>query len=255
MDEVQFQVFGHVAILTFNRPDKLNAVTPLMATLINDYARRCDDDSAVRVIILTGAGERAFCAGSDIRQLEHYPTAWSFRNRRDYCDAIRRVRKPTVAAINGFALGGGLELAMSCDIRIAAQNARFAAPEIKLGWIGGGGMSAFLSQAIGPSNAAFMLMTGDMIDADQALAWRLVTELLPRELLLDRAMEIAATIADRAPIAAECAKANLHAAHSMPIEAAIQYERDLQTVCFSTDDAREGRAAFAEKRPPLFTGR
>ena len=255
MTEVQFETQDHVAILTLNRPDKLNAVTPSMAALINEYARRCDDDSNVRAIILTGAGDRSFCAGSDIQQLDHYPTAWSFRNRRDYCDAIRHLRKPTVAAINGFALGGGLELAMSCDIRIAAQNARFAAPEIKLGWIGGGGMSVFLSQAIGPSNAAFMLMTGDMIGANQALAWRLVTEVVPQESLLDRAMQIAATIALRAPIAAETAKANLHAAHSMPIEAAIQYERDLQTVCFSTDDAREGRAAFAEKRAPVFTGR
>ena len=134
--------------------------------------------------IITGAGERAFCAGSDIGELDRYDTPWNFRNRPDYCDAIRRLLKPTIAAVNGYAFGGGLETAMSCDIRIASDTAQFAAPEIKLGWIGGGGMATFLAHSIGPSNAAMMIMTGDPIPASQALGWGLVSEVVPQADLL-----------------------------------------------------------------------
>jgi len=165
------------------------------------------------------------------------------------------LRKPVVAAVNGYALGGGLELALGCDIRLAAEPATFAAPEIKLGWIGGGGMSALLAHSIGPGNAAVMLLTGDPIDAATALRWGLVTEVLPAEDLAARAAELAATIASRAPIAAQTAKRNLRAAFEMPLGRAIDYERQLQTVCFATEDAAEGRAAFAERRPPVFRAR
>ncbi|WP_246665085.1 enoyl-CoA hydratase-related protein [Neorhizobium sp. P12A] len=141
---------------------------------------------------------------------------------------------------------------MSCDIRIACENAQFAAPEIKLGWIGGGGMAAHLSHSIGASNAAMMLMTGDPISAERALQWNLVSEVVPLAGLLPRARALASVIASRAPIAAETAKLNLKAAVSMPIEKAIEYERDLQTICFATADAAEGRLAFREKRQPVF---
>ena len=124
---------------------------------------------------------------------------------------------------------------------------------MKLGWIGGGGMSALLSHSIGPGNAALMLMTGDPIDASRALSWGLVSEVLEPDALLPRALELATTIASRAPIAVETAKANLSAAMNLPLDQAVAYERDLQTVCFATNDAAEGRAAFADKRAPLFT--
>ncbi len=253
--DVLFDQQDHVATITLNRPVKLNAVTPAMAATIIDLVKRCNSEPQIRVVILTGAGEKAFCAGSDIAELDEYPTPWEFRNRPDYCDAIRRLGKPVICAINGYALGGGLELAMSCDIRLASNNARFGAPEVKLGWIGGGGMSYLLAHSIGPSNAALMLMTGDPVDAPRALSWGLVSEVLDPANLLPRASEIAHTIASRAPIAAETAKANLRAAYTIPLEAAIQYERDLQTICFATQDAHEGRAAFKEKRPAHFTRR
>ena len=253
--DINFTIEGHVATLELNRPQKLNAVTPEMSSAIIAVARECDTNDRVRCVIVTGAGPKSFCAGSDIRELDSYDTPWNFRNRPDYCDAIRRMLKPTIAAINGYAFGGGLETSLSCDIRIAADHAQFAAPEIKLGWIGGGGMAAFLSQSIGPSNAALMILTGDPIDAKTALNWGLVSEVLPPERLLDRAREIAAIIASRAPIAAETAKLNLRAAANMPQEKAIEYERDLQTICFATQDAAEGRAAFKEKRPPQFRRR
>jgi enoyl-CoA hydratase len=254
-DNVLFRIEGHVATITLNRPEKLNAVTPEMSKAIVAAVEACDRDDQVRCVIVTGAGPKAFCAGSDIAQLDAYATPWDFRNRTDYCDAIHRLRKPSIAAVNGYALGGGLETALSCDIRIASTNARFAAPEIKLGWIGGGGMAAFLAHSVGPSNAALMIMTGEPIDAQQALSWGLVSEVAPAEALIARAQAVAESIAARAPIAAETAKLNLRAAFSMPLENAMAYERDLQTICFATEDAAEGRAAFKEKRAPVFRRR
>jgi enoyl-CoA hydratase/carnithine racemase len=256
MDEnILCTVENQVAIITLNRPAKLNAMTPEMIQSIIEATDRCNRDDNVRVVIVTGAGEKSFCAGSDIRELDTYPTPWAFRSRPDYCDAVRRLVKPSIAAVNGYAFGGGLETAMSCDIRICSPNARFAAPEIKLGWIGGGGMAVNLAHAVGPSNAALMIMTGDPIEAEKALAWGLVSEVVASDKLMARAREIAAAIAARAPIAAETAKLNLRAAFSMPLDKAIEYERDLQTVCFATEDAMEGRQAFKEKRTPVFKRR
>jgi len=255
MNHILFEVREHIATLTLNRPEKLNAVTPEMADALVVHVNDCNTRADVRAVVITGAGEKAFCAGSDIAELDGYDSPWTFRNRPDYCDAIRALRKPVVCAINGYALGGGLETAMSCDIRIAAEHARFGAPEVKLGWIGGGGMSYMLAHSIGASNTALMLMGGDPVSAQQALQWGLVSELVPAAELLARAQAIAATIASRPPIAVETAKANLRAAYAMPLETAIQYERDLQTVCFATEDAKEGRAAFKARRPAVFEGR
>lgn len=255
MEHIRTEIKQHVATITLNRAEKLNAVTPAMSEELVARIREFNDRSDVRVLVLTGAGEKAFCAGSDIGELDTYASPWEFRNRPDYCDAIRSSRKPIVCAINGYALGGGLETAMSCDIRIAADHARLGSPEVKLGWIGGGGMAYMLAHNIGASNAAMMLMGGDHVSAQQALQWGLVSELHPGSNLLARAQEIAATIASRPPVAVETAKANLRAAYTMPLEMAIQYERDLQTVCFATEDASEGRAAFKERRPASFKGR
>jgi len=254
-DQVQFAVSEGIATLTLNRPEKLNAVTAPMQQALARAVEHCNADDNVRCVILTGAGERAFCAGSDIGALDGYETPWALRHRVDYCDILRRLRKPALAAVNGFALGGGLEAALACDVRIAADSAQFAAPEIKLGWIGGGGMVASLTRAIGSSNAALMVLTGDVISADQALRWGLVSQVVPLPELLPASRRIAATIASWAPIAAEIAKLNFKAAFSMPFAQAVEYERDLQTICFGTEDAAEGRAAFKEKRPPRFRRR
>ena len=254
-DNIQIERDGFVGIITINRPEKLNSMTPEMAAALVGAVTGFNTDDSIRCVIITGAGERAFCAGSDIRTLDDYDTAWNFRNRPDYCDAIRALLKPSIAAVNGYAFGGGLETAMTCDIRIASDNASFAAPEIKLGWIGGGGMAVNLAHAIGPSNAALMIMTGDPIDATTAEKWGLVSKVVPRADLLDEAKKIATAIAARAPIAAETAKLNLRAAWDRSVEDSITYERDLQAICFATEDAAEGRAAFKEKRQPLFKRR
>ena len=251
---VRRQTDGHVAVLTLDRPAKLNALTGGMTAELRGQVAAVNDDGDIRAVVLTGAG-RAFCAGSDIAELDSYPTPWQFGQREDYGDVLRTLRKPVIAAVNGHALGGGLELALACDIRLAAQTATFAAPEIKLGWIGGSGQSALLAHSVGPSNAALMLLTGDPVDAATALRWGLVSEVLPPDALLARAVALAAVIASRAPVAAQTAKLNLRAAQEMPLSRAIDYERQLQTICFATSDAAEGRAAFTERRPPAFRGR
>jgi enoyl-CoA hydratase/carnithine racemase len=256
--DIDFQLTGGVATITLNRPRKLNAVTTAMsADLLGLVARIGAQDLAepVRVVVVTGAGERSFCVGSDIGEVDEYPDPWTFRNRRDYCDALRALRVPVVAAVNGYAYGGGLELALSADIRLAATTASFAAAEIKLGWIGGGGVSALLSASVSASDAALLLLTGDPVDAAEAYRMGLVSRLVEPANLAAAAQELAATIASRPPIAAQSAKANLTAARSMGQEAAIQYEREMQAICMGTQDAAEGRAAFAAKRAPVFHGR
>ncbi|WP_395309235.1 enoyl-CoA hydratase-related protein [Mycobacterium sp. AMU20-3851] len=250
--QIETGLHGHVLTVTINRPDKLNAMTPAMAATLGEVIEWVNRSDEVRALVLTGAGDRAFSAGSDITALDAYASPWDFRNRTDYCDALRRCLKPTIAAINGYALGGGLETALSCDIRFASNTAKLGAPEVKLGWIGGGGMSALLSKAAGASNAALMLMTGDPIDARRAQDWHLVTEVLEPDLLVAHAQQVAETIASRAPIAVETAKINLRAAPGMAEDQALAYERDLQTICFATEDAREGRLAFTERRTPVF---
>lgn len=252
---VTYQVKDNVALLTLDRPEKRNAITTKMALRIRDLCEEVNRDDEVRCLVITGSGGQAFCAGTDVGSLDEFQTPWQLRRRPAYTDYVRGVEKCVIAAVNGYAFGGGLELALSCDIRIASRQASFAAPEVKLGWIGGGGMAALLTHSIGPSNAAFMLCTGDPVDADRALRWGLVSEVLPAGDLIGRALDIARTIASRPPIATQVAKLNLRAAHHLTVDDAIRYERDLQTLTFYTEDAEEGRRAFQEKRPGVFRGR
>jgi enoyl-CoA hydratase/carnithine racemase len=252
--DVHLDIDQHVAVLTLDRPAKLNALTGAMTESLARHVAALNNDAEVRAVVLTGTG-RAFCAGSDIAELDRYATPWQFGARQDYGDVLRSLRKPVIAAVNGYALGGGLELALACDIRLAAETASFAAPEIKLGWIGGSGQSALLAHCVGPSNAALMLFTGDPVDAATALRWGLVSEVVAPGQLSARARQLASVIASRAPVAAETAKLNLRAAYEMPLTRAIDYERHLQTICFATADAAEGRAAFTERRDPAFRGK
>jgi enoyl-CoA hydratase/carnithine racemase len=251
---VRLEVDGSVGLVTLDRPAKLNALTSAMTDELAAHVDRINRDRAIRVAVLTGSGA-AFCAGSDIAELDNYDGPWDFGRRRDYGDLLRTLDKPVIAAVNGYAFGGGLELALACDIRIAADAARFAAPEIKLGWVGGSGQCASLAHSVGPGNAAWMIYTGEAIDAATALSWGLVTRTVPPTDLLTHCAELASTIAERAPIAAQTAKINLRAAYDLPMGAAIGLERHLQTICFGTADAAEGRAAFAERRAADFHGR
>ena len=253
--EILYEVSDNgVAQITLNRPAKLNAATPQMSKTLINLVRQVDEDHNIRVLIFTGTG-RSFSVGSDIAELNSYASHWDFRNRRDYCDAIRSLRKPIIAVINGYAYGGGLELALSADVRLAAESATFCAAEIKLGWTGGGGVSALLTANVAATDAALILLTGDPIASQEALRMGIVSRVIPDDKVLAEGRQLAATIASRPPIATQTAKANLRASLSMGLEPAIQYERELQTICMATADAAEGRAAFTEKRPGRFVGR
>ena len=251
---VTYEAADGVAVLTLDRPGKLNAVTTAMSERLFGLIDQIGTNDEGRAVVLTGAGPRSFCVGSEVGEVDAYPDPWQFRNRRDYCDALRALRKPVIAAVNGYAYGGGLELALSCDIRLASTTASFAAAEIKLGWIGGGGVSALLAASVPASDAALLLLTGDPVDAAEALRIGLVSRLYAPDALAAAARSLAAVIASRPPVAAQAAKANLLAARSMGLEQAIQYEREMQAICMGTRDAAEGRSAFAEKRVPKFTG-
>ncbi len=254
MSEIELEVDGAIATIRLNRPAKLNTLTPDMGRELFAFTERVNDDDAIRVAILTGAGERAFSAGSDVKALDQYGTNWQLRNRKDYMRAIWAIRKPVIAAIRGYAIGGGLELALAADIRIATPDAQFGAGEIKLGWHGGAGNTQLLPRLIGSGNALQMLLTADLVSAADAHRMNLVQEVVESDRLDVRVRELAEKIAANAPIAAQIAKHLVRIAESTSLEVGLAYENDTFAYCFTTSDAAEGRAAFAEKRPPEFTG-
>lgn len=255
MRHIEYRKEAHVATITMNRPEKLNALTPEMTKLLQEAAREANTDEDVRVVLLNGAGSKAFSVGSDINVLDQYESNWAFRNRLEYCDIIRSIRKPVIAMVQGYALGGGLELALCADIRIASQAATFGAVEVKLGWIGGGGITQLLTRLIGYGQAMHMILSGEMISAARALELGLIEQLVRDDELEAVATAYARKIAEYSPIALQTAKSGCQMAYEVPLEAGIQYERDLQTICFYTDDSKEGVAAFKEKRQPNFKGR
>jgi enoyl-CoA hydratase/carnithine racemase len=246
---------GHIATIRFNRPDKLNTLTKEMTRQLLDAVHEVNTDEEVRVVILTGEGEKAFSAGSDVTLLDEYGSNWQFRNRLEYCDVLRNMKKPLIAMVNGYAVGGGFELALCADLRFAAHSAKFGAVEIKLGWIGGGGVTQLLTHAIGYGKAMKMILSGDIISAQEANELGLVEALLPDDQLEEYTYEYARKIAAYSPIALQVAKHGCRVAMSTPLDVGIMYERDMQTICFYTEDRQEGIRAFQEKRKPEFKGR
>lgn len=257
--DLEYAVDDHVATITINRPAKLNAMTVEMDRILNDLVFRINNDDDVRTVILTGRGGRAFSAGSDLTTLDEYGSSWQYRNRfdarLDYARAIWRLRKPVIAAVDGYCIGGGLEMACGADIRVATPRSSFCAGEIQWGWHGGSGQTQLLSRLLGPGQASRLLLTGDRIDAAEALRIGLVELLVEPDGLLDRAHQMAGRIAAHAPIAVQRTKQMVRLAASMPIEAGLLVENESFMACMMTEDAAEGRAAFAEKREPDFRGR
>lgn len=256
---VEFSVTGHVGQILINRPNKLNAMTVAMDHAVNDLVYSINNDPDIRSVVISGAGTRAFCAGSDINDLDEYGDNWSYRNRfdarGDYARAIWLLRKPLVAAIHGHCIGGGLEMACAADIRIASPDASFAAGEIRWGWHGGSGATQLLTHQLGSGHASRLLLTGDPIPAVEAHRIGLVQELVAREVLVDRALELAHRIAERSPIATQRVKYMVRVAQNVPLDSGLLVENDSFSYLMMTDDAAEGRVAFAEKRDPKFTGR
>lgn len=256
---VRLERDGHVASLVIDRPAKRNSMTVDMDRQMNELSFQINNDADIRVVVLRGEGDRAFSAGSDINDLDEYGTNWEYRNRfdrrRDYARAVWQIRKPVVAAVLGYAYGGGLEMACASDIRIAAPDASFAAGEIRWGWHGGSGQTQYLTRLIGAGHAARILMTGEPISGEEAHRIGLVQELLPAEDVVPRAEALARHIAELAPIAIERTKYMIRMAENVPMEAALLAENDSFSYIMMTEDAVEGQRAFAEKRAPRFQGR
>jgi enoyl-CoA hydratase len=251
--KVKFAVQGAIARITLNRPEKLNALDPEMLAALEDAVSQAEQSREVRAIILEAAGEKAFCVGADI-------LAWTALSPLDMCsqwvprghrvfERIERAKQPVICAIQGFAYGGGLELALACDIRIVTDAARFAMPEVKLGTVPGWGGTDRLPKLVGSARAKQMIFTGEPIVAEVAERWGLANEVVPAASLGDRVTVLADKIAGNAPVAVQTAKqliANSSSATLESLAAAVN--------AFS-DDAKEGLAAFREKRPPKFEGR
>jgi enoyl-CoA hydratase len=220
--------------------------------------KRIADDGSVRAVVITGEG-KAFSAGADIKEFMQLETVDEFRAfLHDLERALRRLEllpQPSVAAVNGIAFGGGLELAMACDLRVADARARFAVPEIKLGIVPGAGGTQRLPRLVPKAVAAQMLLTGDPVDATEALRIGLVNEVVGDRPVVERALELAATLALRAPLAVAAVKRLLDGLVDTGLEAGLELERDESATLFGTDDRREGTAAFTEKRDPTFEGR
>lgn len=255
MASVDLQKDGFIATIVFNRPEKLNALTKEMTEQLFEAVHEVNRDDQVRVVILTGAGPKSFSVGSDVTLLDEYGTNWDFRNRLEYCDLLRSMKKPLIAMVNGYAVGGGFELALCADLRFAGESAKFGATEIKLGWIGGGGVTQLLTHLVGYGKALKMILSGEIISAQEANEIGLLEALVPDDQLKAYTYEYAEKIAQYSPIALQQAKHGCRIALSTPLDIGIMYERDMQTISFYTEDKEEGIRAFQEKRAPHFKGR
>jgi len=258
MDNVTFEKRGQRAYVTLNRPNVLNALNSITIDQLRDTFKRIIDDSEVRVAILTGSGEKAFAAGADIQELidlvpvktKELGCKW-----HDLFNLIENMGKPVIAAINGLAVGGGCELAMACDIRIASENSKFAQPELKLGVIPGGGGTQRLPRLVGKGMAKELILTGRMIGADEALRIGLVNRVVPALELMTICEEIADEIIKAAPLAVQYCLEAINKGLYMGLEEGLLLEENLSALICSTEDMKEGITAFIEKRKPKFRGR
>lgn len=246
-----------VAILTINRPDKLNALNKQVHAEGTAALDEMRNDDSVRVLVITGAGEKSFVAGADIGEFAGQTpvTQRNLFHERSFFNSIDSFPKPVIAMVNGFCLGGGNELALACDLRICSETARFSQPEINLGIMPGGGGTQRLTHLIGEGRAMEIILTGDMIDAQTALKFGLVNHVYPSHELEAKTLELAAAIAEKAPIALQLSKEAVKFASRSNLDEGLRREVDLFAICFSTEDKEEGVAAFLEKRKPVFKGK
>ncbi len=243
-----------IAIVTLNRPEQLNALSnPLMTALVAAL-RELDADDEIRTIVVAG-GERAFAAGADIAEMSDTTAIeFAFADRVEQWDAIRALHTPLVAAVSGFCLGGGCELAMICDLIVAAQTAQFGQPETAVGIIPGAGGTQRLTRAVGKATAMDMVLTGRMLDAHEAQRAGLVARVVAPEAWLSEARRVARQIAARAPLAERLAREAIDRAFETPLSSGLELERKSLYLAFASEDAREGLSAFVEKRPPRWRG-
>lgn len=243
------------AVIKINRPEKLNALNSALLDELESVFQSLKLDELIKVVILTGAGEKAFVAGADIAELSKLDmlSAKDFSERgQKVFYTIENMNKPVIAAVNGFALGGGCELALACHIRLASENARFGQPEVNLGIIPGFGGTQRLTRLVNSGRAAEMILTGDLIDANEAYRIGLVNHVYPQNELFDKAVELANKIASKAPHAVNLALKSINIADQTSDSEGQKYEASLFAVCCGTEDFKEGTKAFLEKRKPNF---
>jgi enoyl-CoA hydratase len=238
--------------ILLDRADKMNAITPEMSRELQSVCRAVEENRDIRVVTIGGAGERAFSAGSDLNTLVDLSDIMAFRDRIEYAALVRDIKKPVIAALKGWVLGGGMEIAIAADIRICGRSARIGGPEVTRGWLGGGGASQMLPRLIGVGQAMRLLLTGDPVDAETALRLGLVEEVVDDAEVAARVMEMAKKIASFSPIATQAIKAAVRAAMSTPLEAGLRYENELHVICMSDKGRLEGIKAFQEKRDAKF---
>lgn len=244
-----------VGVVQFNRPQALNALNREMMAEVIDALEQFDADTQVGCLVVTG-NQRAFAAGADIKQMaEATPVEMLNNPFIDYWDRLQRIAKPIVAAVSGFALGGGCEFAMACDMIIASESALFGQPEINLGVMPGAGGTQRLTRAVGKAIAMEMVLNDRRLSADEAVRFGLANRVVPVESYLEETVRFAAEIAERAPVAVRMAKEAVNAAFEMPLQAALAHERRLFYLLFSTEDQKEGMEAFIKKRRPQWEGR
>jgi enoyl-CoA hydratase len=248
--------FEHVALVTLNRPEVLNAINYQLLGEVASTLEDLDADETCHCVVITGAGERAFAAGADIKEMaDQTPVSLTRKNHFARWERIKRVRTPIVAAVRGYALGGGCELAMACDIIVAADDALFGQPEIRIGVMPGAGGTQRLTRAIGKARAMELILTGDQLPAREALALGLVTRVVPPEETVLAALRLAARIAAMPPMAVLAAKESVNRAFELSLEAGLEFERRNFFILFASEDQNEGMAAFIEKRQPEWRGR
>jgi enoyl-CoA hydratase len=243
-----------IAIVQLNRPKVHNALSHALIGELTDALGVLDKDNAIRVIVLTG-NERAFAAGADISEMsQESSVSILLKDQFAVWDKIRQIKKPIIAAVSGFTLGGGLELVMNCDIIIASENAKFGQPEINLGIIPGAGGTQRLTRLVGKYKAMEMILTGEMINAQEALRIGLVNKIVPVELYLEEAKKMAKQIAKKSPIALQLAKDAILKSYETSLSEGLQHERKNFYMLFATADQKEGMSAFLEKREAVFKG-
>ncbi len=256
-DTILVERRGGVAFIRFNRPDKLNAMNSKMKDEIIAVLNEFEGEGAVRVVVFTGQGDKAFVAGADINEFKDRTALeqWDLYQQPFLYDAIDRFPKPLIAMINGYCLGGGCELILACDIRIASEKAQIGQPEINIGIIPGGGGSQRLPRLVGYGKAMQLILTGERISAEEAHRIGLVDEVVPHDQLEAKTLEIANTIAEKSPITVRLAKDAVKAAIRMPLGEGLRYEQSLFSLVLTTDDKKEGVRAFLEKRKPQWSGK
>src|SRR5258705_13846080 len=256
---ILFEVNEHVATITINRPEALNSLDPETLAALNDAFQKANAEPEIRAVVVTGAGEKAFCTGSDLKKTmppkESFAELTFGRLYRYYPFAGVDIDKPTICAVNGYALAGGMELALACDIRIASSNAQFGQSEVCVGSIPAAGGTQRLPRMIGMSDAMLMMLTGSRIDAAEALRIGLVSRVVAPDALIGTARDIALRIAANAPLAVCAVKRLVRDGMDMPLPAAIQHEQLALGLLRDSADRIEGRIAFQEKRKPNYQGR